>query len=76
MAQSTAPKSAYYTDLTKAFGLGTGPVSTRPYYPPEYFELEREPMFKRAWLALGRVEQVPEPGSFVTKKIHRGARFG
>src|SRR3546814_2582320 len=32
-------------------------------------DLERENLFKRAWLTVGRVEQLPEKGSFFTKTI-------
>lgn len=57
------------SDITKRVGLDTGPVSADPYRSKEYFELERENLFKRAWLCVGRVEQLPEKGSFVTKTI-------
>ena len=56
-------------NITLRAGLPTGPVSADPYRSPEYFEREREQLFKRAWLTIGRVEQLPEPGSFVTKTI-------
>ena len=36
---------------------------------PEFYELEREAIFKRAWLNVGRVEELPEPGSYFTKEI-------
>src|SRR3546814_4984624 len=48
------------SDLTQTAGLGTGPVSCEPYRSPAYFERERENLFKRAWLTVGRVEQLPE----------------
>lgn len=57
------------SDLTRRAGLGTGPVSAEPYRSAEYFELERERLFKRAWLTVGRIEQLPEVGSFFTKNI-------
>ena len=57
------------SDITRKAGLDTGPVSAAPYYSQEYFELEREQLFKRAWLCVGRVEQLPEKGSFVRKTI-------
>ena len=44
--------------------LGTGPVSYEDSVSPEFFELEREAIFKRAWLNVGRVEQIcPAPGA-------------
>ena len=49
--------------------LGTGPVSFRDSTSPEFYELEREAIFKRAWLNVGRVEEVPRVGSYFTKEI-------
>ena len=49
--------------------LGTGPVSYEDSISPEFYELEREAIFKRAWLNVGRVEQLPRPGSYFTKEI-------
>lgn len=49
--------------------LGTGPVSFADSTSAEFFELEREAVFKRAWLNIARIEEVPEHGSFATKEI-------
>jgi phenylpropionate dioxygenase-like ring-hydroxylating dioxygenase large terminal subunit len=49
--------------------LGTGLVSYEDSVSPEYYELEREAIFKRAWLNVGRVDQLPRNGSFFTKDI-------
>ncbi|WP_409427295.1 SRPBCC family protein [Mycobacterium sp. SMC-11] len=49
--------------------LGTGPISFADSTSPEFFELEREAVFKRAWLNIGRVEELPEHGSYATKEI-------
>ncbi|ADP79458.1 aromatic ring-hydroxylating oxygenase subunit alpha [Pseudofrankia inefficax] len=49
--------------------LGTGPVSYEDSISPEYFEREKEAVFKRAWLNVGRVEQLPRVGSYFTKEI-------
>jgi len=50
-------------------GLGTGPVSFRDSISPEFHEDEREAVFKRAWLNVGRVEQLPRTGSYFTKEL-------
>jgi phenylpropionate dioxygenase-like ring-hydroxylating dioxygenase large terminal subunit len=50
-------------------GLGTEPISYDDSISPEFFQLEREAIFKRAWLKVGRVEQIPRPGSYFTKEI-------
>ncbi|MET8655044.1 MULTISPECIES: aromatic ring-hydroxylating oxygenase subunit alpha [Nocardia] len=49
--------------------LGTEPMSYEDSISPEFFELEREAIFKRAWLNVGRVEQLPRTGSYFTKEI-------
>ncbi len=49
--------------------LGTGSVSTEPYLSEEYFEVERDAVFRRSWLNLGRVEEIPEVGDYLTKDI-------
>src|SRR3954447_17827359 len=50
--------------------LGIEPMSYEDSISPEFFELEREAIFKRAWLNVGRVEQLPRTGSYFTKEIH------
>lgn len=49
--------------------LGTGPISVEPYISPEYFARERDMIFKRAWLYVGRVEEIPDPGDYFVKRI-------
>lgn len=50
--------------------LGTDPIPINPYYTsPEYFELEREKIWRRVWLNVGRVEDIPSTGDFFVKDI-------
>jgi phenylpropionate dioxygenase-like ring-hydroxylating dioxygenase large terminal subunit len=49
--------------------LGTAPVSYLDSISPEHYELEREAIFKKAWLNVGRVEQLPRNGSYFTREI-------
>jgi phenylpropionate dioxygenase-like ring-hydroxylating dioxygenase large terminal subunit len=49
--------------------LGAAPVSYEDSISPEFYELEREAIFKRAWLNVGRVEQLPRNGSYFTKEL-------
>ena len=51
-------------------GLGTGPVSYEDSISPAHYEFEREAIFERTWLNIGRVEQVPRTGSYFTKELH------
>src|ERR1700748_3146835 len=66
MEKATAPARTHYTE---DLGLDTRPVSTLPYSSPEYFELEREKIFKRAWLCIGRVEQLPAPDKYFVEEL-------
>ena len=49
--------------------LGTGPVSFEDSISPTFYTLEREAIFKRAWLNVGRIEQLPRKGSYFTKEL-------
>jgi glycine betaine catabolism A len=49
--------------------LGTTPVSYLDSVSPAWFELEKEAIFRRAWLHVGRVEQVPRAGSYFTREL-------
>lgn len=65
-------------DLTNAFqkpfsdelrALGTDPVPATAYYDEGWFDLEREAVFKRTWLNVGHVCELPEPGSFIVREL-------
>jgi phenylpropionate dioxygenase-like ring-hydroxylating dioxygenase large terminal subunit len=49
--------------------LNTDTVSYEDSMSTEFYRREREAVFKRAWLHVGRVEQVPRTGSYFTKEI-------
>ena len=49
--------------------IGTGPVSAEPLISQEHFELEREKVFRRTWLNIGRVEEVQYPGDYIAKDL-------
>ena len=49
--------------------LGVEPLSIEPIVSGDLFELERERIFKRVWLKVGRVEELPGPGCFKVKRI-------
>ena len=49
--------------------LGTGPVPTETCTSPELFELERDRIFRRTWLNMGREEDLPEPGNYVVREL-------
>jgi len=49
--------------------LGTEPVNYTDSIDPAIFEEEREAIFKRTWLNVGRVEQLARTGSYFTKEL-------
>lgn len=49
--------------------LGTAPLSTEPYVSEEHFALERDRVFRRCWLNVGRVEEIPEEGDYFVRDI-------
>jgi phenylpropionate dioxygenase-like ring-hydroxylating dioxygenase large terminal subunit len=49
--------------------LSTAPVDYSDSVDPAYYEAEREAIFKKTWLMVGRVEQVPRTGSYFTREI-------
>ena len=49
--------------------LGNGPVPAAPYYDPAWFELEREAIFRRTWLQVGHVCELPDPNSYMVREI-------
>jgi phenylpropionate dioxygenase-like ring-hydroxylating dioxygenase large terminal subunit len=66
MAHFTKPPEGSWTEH---YGLGTGPVSYEDSISPVQYELERDAIFRRTWLNVGRVEQLPRVGSFFTKEL-------
>jgi Rieske 2Fe-2S family protein len=49
--------------------FGRDPVSTEPYVSDTYFASERDQIFRREWLNVGRVEEIPRPRDFVVCDI-------
>jgi phenylpropionate dioxygenase-like ring-hydroxylating dioxygenase large terminal subunit len=48
-----------------------GRVHRRVYTDPDLFELEMARIFGRAWLFVGHVSQVPNPGDYITAELGR-----
>jgi phenylpropionate dioxygenase-like ring-hydroxylating dioxygenase large terminal subunit len=66
MAHFQKPAEGSWTDH---LGIGTGPVSYEDSISPDHYELERDAIFRRTWLNVGRVEQLPRRGSYFTKEL-------
>lgn len=50
--------------------LGTEPIPVEPCISPDFFEREKEQVFMKTWLKVGRVEEIPNAGDYKVKKIH------
>ncbi len=49
--------------------LGTGPIPVESCISPEFYEIEREKVFMKTWLKVGRVEEIPNVGDYKVKKL-------
>jgi phenylpropionate dioxygenase-like ring-hydroxylating dioxygenase large terminal subunit len=67
---AAAPNGKKWHDLYPE--LGTGPVPIEPYISQEYFDLERERIFRKVWLNVGREEALPKPGDYFVKDLPVG----
>jgi phenylpropionate dioxygenase-like ring-hydroxylating dioxygenase large terminal subunit len=67
---AAAPNGKKWHDLYPE--LGKGPVPIEPYISQEYFDLERERIFRKVWLNVGREEEIPKPGDYLVKDLPVG----
>ncbi|HMO67846.1 MAG TPA: aromatic ring-hydroxylating dioxygenase subunit alpha [Novosphingobium sp.] len=44
-------------------------IGVEAYISPEYVKLERDRLWRKTWLQAGRVEDIPNPGDFITYDI-------
>lgn len=49
--------------------LGTGPIPSAPLTSPELFERERDRIWRRVWLYMGRSEELPRPGDYKIRRV-------
>jgi len=49
--------------------LGTDPIPIERCLSPQYFEQERERIFRRVWLNIGREEEIPHKGDYFVKDL-------
>jgi glycine betaine catabolism A len=49
--------------------LGTAPVGIEPYISADYFELERERVFRRSWLYVAREEELADTGDYLVRDL-------
>jgi phenylpropionate dioxygenase-like ring-hydroxylating dioxygenase large terminal subunit len=56
-------------DELKKPGLQAATLPPEAYWSPELYELELQRIFFKEWVCVGRVEDVPAPGDFITHQI-------
>lgn len=56
-------------NLTATYGLDTGPVPIEPNISPQHFENERNKIFSRAWMNIGRTHDIPNPGDYLVQTV-------
>ena len=49
--------------------LGTAPLPAEPYISDEFFALERDLVFHRNWIVVGRVDEIPEAGDYFVRDV-------
>ena len=67
MAHFNKPTAGSWTEHYPE--LGTEPVDYSDSIDPQFYEDERDAIFKRTWLNVGRVERLPRKGSYFTKEL-------
>ena len=54
---------------TDQFKYSHDPISLEDTISPEFFDVEKEAIFRRTWLYVGRIERVSARGSYFTKEF-------
>ena len=49
--------------------IGTGPLPAWPYHSEAFYKAEVEAVFRRSWLHVGRLSELPRPGDFIVRPI-------
>ena len=55
--------------FTESCGMGHAPVPLDPYRTQDYFERERDMIFRRCWLVMGRQEEIPNINDYMVREI-------
>jgi phenylpropionate dioxygenase-like ring-hydroxylating dioxygenase large terminal subunit len=50
-------------------GPGLGPLPIDSFFTAEYHQLEKEHIFKKCWLRIGRGDQIPNVGDYFVKEL-------
>jgi len=56
--------------FARDFGLdGEEHIATERYTSPEIYQQEKDKLFRKTWLAVARVSEIPEPGDYIKREI-------
>ena len=70
MDDKTKPSKAQpHRWLARCPEMGTEPIPVSRVIDPAYFDQERQKIFKRAWLHMGRVNDIPNKGDWFARDI-------
>jgi phenylpropionate dioxygenase-like ring-hydroxylating dioxygenase large terminal subunit len=69
MNQTTDPWAKHRT-LARDRGLGSAVVDADRYTSADVYAAEREKIFRRVWLLVGRESEVSNPGDFIKREIY------
>lgn len=64
-----APKNTQPLWADQYPALSRKPIATDYLHEQKYFDLEREKIFRKCWLYVGRVEEIPSPNGFMVADI-------
>ena len=55
--------------FSKASGYSAEPLPISRYTDPDYFEQEKQRVFRRKWLNVGRINRIPDKGDYFVKDV-------
>ena len=64
MTQSTKTQNSDRSFAAQGHELGSEIVPVDQYFSEEFFELEKDAIWKDSWLWIGRASDIPKPGDF------------
>lgn len=69
MNEMSASAYTAETNFTQSCNVPLDPIPLAPYRTQDFFERTRDRVFGRSWLLMGRIEEIPEHGDYVVRRI-------
>jgi phenylpropionate dioxygenase-like ring-hydroxylating dioxygenase large terminal subunit len=70
MNKDTGAEWTKHWGLASKLDLGFARVDAKAYTSPEVFAAEREKIFRKTWICVGRDDEVPNPGDYIKREIY------